>query len=160
MSDRQQTLARVLELSRMARWGLVAMPPAGRASIVHVDDLARLLLALVQPGSPSSLLIEPDDGRPGGWTHREFGDALARAVGVPARVISTPRVLLAIGAKLDRLVRRDRAKLTADRVAYFCHPDWVATAERASPPGLWHPHIETNQGLRATAEWYRGKGWL
>jgi nucleoside-diphosphate-sugar epimerase len=149
-----------LDLFKMARAGQIYMPPRGRLSLIHVDDLARLLLALVQPGSPSSLLIEPDDGRPGGWTHREFGDALARAVGVPARVISTPRVLLAIGAKLDRLVRRDRAKLTADRVAYFCHPDWVATAERASPPGLWHPHIETNQRLRATAEWYRGKGWL
>jgi nucleoside-diphosphate-sugar epimerase len=149
-----------LDLFKMARTGQIYMPPKGRLSLIHVDDLARLLLALAEPDAPKSLIVEPDDGRPDGWSHREFGDALADAVGVPARVISTPRVLLAIGAKLDRLVRRDRAKLTADRVAYFCHPDWVATAERAPPIGLWYPRIETNEGLKATAEWYREQHWL
>jgi nucleoside-diphosphate-sugar epimerase len=149
-----------LDLFKMARGGQIYMPPAGRISLIHVDDLARLLLALVAPGAPSSILIEPDDGRADGWSHREFGAALAEAVGVPARVISTPRVLLAMGAKLDRLVRRDRAKLTADRVAYFCHPDWVATAERAPPADLWRAEIPTAEGLKSTAAWYREQRWL
>jgi nucleoside-diphosphate-sugar epimerase len=149
-----------LDLFRMARGGRIYMPPAGRLSLLHVDDLARLLLALAEPDAQRHLVIEPDDGRPGGWTHREFGDALAKAVGVPARTVSTPRLLLAIGARLDRLLRRDRAKLTPDRVAYFCHPDWVASADRAPPPELWHPQIPTEQGLRQTADWYRAEGWL
>ena len=72
-----------LDLFRMARRGRIYMPPAGRLSLLHVDDLARLLLALAEPGAPTKVVLEPDDGRPGGWTHREFGDALARAVGVP-----------------------------------------------------------------------------
>jgi len=149
-----------LELFKMASRGQIYMPPKGRLSLIHVDDLARLLLTLADADAPSRLVIEPDDGQPGGWTHREFGDALAKAVGVPARTISTPRFLLAIGSRLDRLVRRDKAKLTPDRVAYFCHPDWVASPERAVPPGLWHPRVETNQGLAATAAWYREQGWL
>ena len=45
-----------------------------------------------------------------------------------APCISTPRPLLRFGAAVDRLVRRDKAKLTPDRVAYFCHPDWVVSA--------------------------------
>jgi nucleoside-diphosphate-sugar epimerase len=149
-----------LDLFRMARGGTIYMPPAGKLSLLHVDDLARLLLALAEPDAPRHLTIEPDDGRPGGWTHREFGDALAKAVGMPARTVSTPRFLLSIGSRLDRLLRRGNARLTPDRVAYFCHPDWVASPDRAAPPDLWQPQIPTDEGLRQTADWYRAEGWL
>jgi nucleoside-diphosphate-sugar epimerase len=148
------------ELFKMAKRGQIYLPPAGKLSLIHVDDLAGLLLALAARGGPAKLVVEPDDGRAGGWAHREFGDALGRAVGVAARTISTPRFLLALGSRLDRIVRRDKAKLTPDRVAYFCHPDWVATPERAPPPGLWRPRISTEQGLKDTANWYREQGWL
>jgi nucleoside-diphosphate-sugar epimerase len=149
-----------LDLFRMARRGTIYMPPAGRLSLLHVDDLARLLLALAAPQAPKHLVIEADDGRPNGWSHREFGDALARAVGVPARTVSTPRFLLAIGSRLDLLLRRDKARLTADRVAYFCHPDWVASRESAVSSELWQAQIPTDVGLKLTADWYRQQGWL
>ena len=51
-----------LELFRMAKLGLMLMPPKGRVSLIHVDDLARLLLALAADAAPSSIVIEPDDG--------------------------------------------------------------------------------------------------
>ena len=149
-----------LDLFRMARRGLIFMPPPGRVSLIHVDDLARLLLALAAPDAPARLLLEPDDGRSGGWTHREFGDALAKAVGVTARTVSTPRPLLGLASRLDRLVRGDDARLTPDRVAYFCHQDWVVNANAAIPSGLWRPQIATDSGLRQTADWYRSNGWL
>ena len=47
-----------LELFRMAKLGLMLMPPNGRLSLIHVDDLARLLLALADPIAPSSIIIE------------------------------------------------------------------------------------------------------
>ena len=53
-----------LELFRMAKLGLMLMPPKGRVSVIHADDLARLLLALAAPDAPSNILIEPDDGKP------------------------------------------------------------------------------------------------
>jgi hypothetical protein len=65
-----------------------------------------------------------------------------------------------VAAQLDRLVRRGRAKLTPDRAAYFCHPDWVVSSGHCPPPGLWHPRIETHQGLAETARWYEEQGWL
>src|SRR6185369_327820 len=64
------------ELFRMARRGFVVLPPEGRLSLIHVDDLGRLLLALADPAAAQGVLVEPDDGRHGGWTHREFGQAL------------------------------------------------------------------------------------
>ena len=149
-----------LDLFRMAKRGLVLLPPKGRISLIHADDLARLLLALADPAAPSHIIVEPDDGRAGGWSHKEFAGALGRAVGRANVALSMPQSLLRFGAFADRLVRRGNAKLTADRVGYFCHPDWVASANKAAPRDLWQPQIATDQGLRATAGWYREQGWL
>lgn len=150
----------MLELFRMAKRGFVLLPPEGRLSVIHVDDLARLLLALAEPTAPKGLMVEPDDGRHRGWSHSEFGQALGRAIGRRVINLPTPRPLLNLGAKIDRLARRDKAKLTADRVAYFCHPDWMVDPGRGAPEALWRPAIETDQGLTDTAKWYREAGWL
>jgi nucleoside-diphosphate-sugar epimerase len=149
-----------LELFRMAKFGVMLLPPAGRLSLLHVDDLAWLLVALVEPGAPRGQVIEPDDGRAGGWTHKQLAAALGMAVGRRGVSLSVPAGLLRLAARADRLVRGDRAKLTADRAAYFSHPDWVADPARAAPPGLWQPRIATPEGLAATAQWYREQGWL
>jgi len=149
-----------LELFKMAKRGFVLLPPKGRVSLIHVGDLAGLLLSLTQRGVPKHLLIEPDDGRPDGWSHKEFAQALGRAVGRRNVSLSAPRPLLRVGAFLDGLFRRGGAKLTPDRAAYFSHPDWVVRTDNAAPPSLWHPQIETNEGLRQTADWYRKMGWL
>jgi nucleoside-diphosphate-sugar epimerase len=149
-----------LELFKMAKRGLLLLPPAGRLSLIHVDDLVALLLALAEPDSPSRLIIEPDDGRRGGWTHKEFADGLAAACGRRAVSVSLPAALLKLGARADRLVRGNGAKLTADRAAYFSHPDWVVDPALAAPRGFWSPRIATAPGLKCTAAWYRAQGWL
>ena len=149
-----------LELFRLAKLGLMMMPARGRLSLIHVDDLARLLLALAGPSAPSNILIEADDGKPGGWTHREFAKALGQAVGSKPAVVSAPGLLLRLAARTDQLVRGPRAKLTVDRAAYFSHRDWVVEAKRGCPPELWRPMISTHAGLAETAAWYRAEGWL
>jgi hypothetical protein len=105
-------------------------------------------------------LVEPDDGRHKGWTHEEFGQALGSALGRRILTVSTPRPILNLGAGIDRLIRRDRAKLTTDRVAYFCHPDWMVDPGLGAPEELWRPEIDTERGLADTARWYRQQGWL
>jgi len=149
-----------LELFRMAKAGLIFLPPSGRLSVIHVDDLARLLLNLAEREQPAKLIIEPHDDRPNGWTHKEFAEALGHAVGRRAVALATPRPLLKVGAALDRFVRGEKAKLTPDRAAYFCHPDWVVSSGKAPPPDLWRPQVLTEQGLAETADWYRTNGWL
>lgn len=149
-----------LELFKMAKRGLVALPPKGRFSLIHVEDLCRLILSL--PGEPEAIgeTYEPDDAREGGWEHRHFARTLGRMFGRRASTVSTPKLVMRAASRLDRLFRRGKAKLTADRVNYFCHPDWVVTAERRPPPSLWTPQIRTPTGLKQTAEWYMAQGWL
>jgi nucleoside-diphosphate-sugar epimerase len=149
-----------LELFRMAKLGLMLMPPHGHVSVIHVTDLARLLLALAEYSVPSRILVEADDGKPHGWTHRQFARALGRAVGTRPAIISSPGLFLRLAARADQLLRGPRAKLTVDRAAYFSHRNWVVEPKRACPPDVWQPGIPTEQGLKDTADWYRAQGWL
>ena len=151
----------MFELFRLARKGIVPLPPAGRASLIHVADLAALLLALVPGGEDvTGATYEPDDGRPGGWSHVDMARAIGRAVGGRPMALSLPRRVLEWVARADRAVRKDRAKLTMDRVNYMCHPDWTVGAGMQPPPALWQPQIATDVGLHATAGWYQDMGWL
>jgi nucleoside-diphosphate-sugar epimerase len=147
------------ELFRMAKLGIALTPPAGRVSVIEVSDLGRLLLALAQ-SSPDQRLFEADDGRANGWAHVEFARAIGVAVGKAVRPIALPRSLLALAARGDRLVRGKRAKLTPDRVAYFCHADWTIDPAKRPEPELWHPEVPTPAGLAATAAWYRAHSLL
>jgi UDP-glucose 4-epimerase len=152
----------ILELFKLAqRWGVVPMPPEGRASLIHVDDLARLLLALVPGGEGvTQAIFEPDDGRAGGWSHRELAQAVGEAVGRKVWAPHLPEPLLRGVAALDKAVRGKSAKLTPDRVGYMVHRDWVARPDLAVPIPLWRPEIASGAGLKTTAEWYRQQGWL
>lgn len=152
----------MFEMFRIARWGLMPMPPSdGRTSVIHVDDLARLLLALVPGGEGvTGQVFEPDDGRKHGWSHYELARAIGWAMGRRPWVIHLSRASLERAARADRFLRRHRAKLTPDRARYMSHPDWVVTHDARPPRSLWQPEIPTEEGLKATADWYRENRWL
>ena len=149
----------MLDLFKLAKRGLALLPPGGHMSAIHADDLARLLIVLAQT-DPGRLILEPDDGVAGGWSHEGFSRAVGEAVGKKIRAIALPRAVLSMGAMLDGLFRRSDAKLTPDRVSYFCHPDWVADPAKHPSAGYWTPQVETNAGLASTADWYRRQGLL
>ncbi len=151
----------ILELFKAARWGVVPMPPPGRTSIIHVDDLARLLLVLADAGSDSAARIfEPDDGKENGWSHSELAHAIGEAVGKRVWSPNVPRSLLLGAARIDRAIRGKGAKLTPDRARYMAHPNWVSAPDRAVPAALWRAEIDTKQGLGSTARWYKRNNWL
>jgi nucleoside-diphosphate-sugar epimerase len=151
----------ILELFKLARWGAVPMPPPGRTSLVHVADLARLLLTLAPPGERvTQQVFEPDDGKPEGWSHRELARAIGWAVGRRPWVPHLSKPMLERLARLDKAFRGRKARLTPDRVGYMAHPDWVCRASKRPPRKLWRPEVPTLEGLKATAAWYREQGWL
>lgn len=151
----------MLDLFRMARRG-IALVPTGRMSAIYVDELARLLVTLAADrGASIGRIYEPDDGKPTGWSHRGFARAVARAVGRQRlSTVATPALLLKAGGRIDKLVRRSRAKLTPDRARYIAHPDWVATEGACPPADLWRPERDTHDALAETVRWYRREGWL
>jgi nucleoside-diphosphate-sugar epimerase len=161
-----------LEMFRTAKAGFVPLPPGGASSLIHVRDLAELLVGLAGPTASlledtasrraiSKQILEPDDGREGGWSHKELAAAIGEAVG-RARVFAPhlPQGVLHIAARIDGALRGANAKLTPDRVGYMCHPNWVSRFDRKPPAALWEPKIAGEEGLKATAEWYREFGLL
>jgi uncharacterized protein YbjT (DUF2867 family) len=147
-----------LDLYRLAQRGLALLPTRGRLSLIAVDDLARLLLALAERDAPRTI-YEADDGS-AGWTHEAYARAIGAAVDRRVRAIHLPRPLLALAARADRLCRGNKAKLTADRVATFSHPDWAIDPLKRPPSELWRPMIATADGLADAARWYRAQGLL
>lgn len=154
--------AEMLDLFRMVQRGFALLPPSGHMSVIAVSELARLLVALAADRSAGiGQCYEPDDGRPGGWSHLDFAQAIGQAVG--RRRIATltiPRLALQAAGRLDPLVRRGRAKLTPDRARYIAHPDWTANPQAAVPSTIWYPQLDTPTALAETVDWYRRTGWL
>ena len=146
------------DLFRAARAGIVPLPPRGRMSAIHVDDLAALLLALAR--APGDHAAYEADGPDGAVTHAAFARAIGAAVGRRVLPLHLPAPLLRLAARGDGLLRGQRAKLTPDRVAYMTHPDWSANPAKAPPPALWRPRIALDEGLADTARWYRAHALL
>ncbi|MGE4429299.1 MAG: SDR family oxidoreductase [Sphingobium sp.] len=145
------------ELLRVARHGLLPVPPQGRSSLIHVRDLARLLVLLCAEAGDAhkGALWEVDDGTPGGLSHPQLAAAFGAALGRRVRALPLPRFLLMGVAKIDGAVRGARAKLTPDRVTYMCHPDWVAAPDKKPPAPFWTPAIPHDRGLAEIAAPFR-----
>ncbi|QJU57479.1 NAD(P)H-binding protein [Sphingomonas sp. AP4-R1] len=150
----------ILELFRVAKSGVVPLPPAGALSVIAVADLCRLLLDCLDHPASITRLFEPDDGREGGWSHVEFARLVGKAIGRRVLPLPMPQGVLKAGSWLGRHVPGPLAKLTADRLAYYCHPDWTVLPARRPPEEVWQPQVETAQGLADTAAWYKAEGWL
>ena len=151
----------MFELFRFAKLHFIPLPPGGATSIIHADDLARLLLALA-PSVPAvnRHVFEPDDGREGGWRHKELAEAIGAAMGRRVIAPNLSSGLLSAAARLDRLFRGGKARLTEDRVGYMCHPNWVVRSSARIPAEIWQPRIQGEAGLKSAAEWYRRERWL
>ncbi len=150
----------MLDFYRLAARGWALVPP-GRFPLIHVDDLARALLALAS-GGPSHTVLEIDDGR-GGYSHGEFSSVIGAALGTRIRTVSIPPAALSVGAAFATIAARlggTLPKLSFDRARYLAHPDWVGRGGNAAMSGIWEPAISLRQGVADTVAGYRAKGWL
>lgn len=151
----------MLDIFRLAQKGWALLPPRGRVSLIHVDDLARLLVALLPAHDDATARIfEADDGEERGWSHDGFARAIGWALDRRVTTLHAPRFLLKLAAQGDRFFRGRKAKLTPDRASYLSHRDWTIDRAAAPPAALWQPRISTREGLKETARWYKAQGWL
>ena len=150
----------MFDMFRIASKGWAFLPPRGRVSVIHVDDLARLLVTLLSAENVSKRVFEADDGTAGGWSHEAFAQAIGAAVGRNITALHAPRSLLKFAGWADRAIRGPKAKLTPDRANYLAHPDWTIDSDAAPELQLWQPEIATQSGLEDTVSWYRTHGWM
>lgn len=157
--DRETLL--FFQLARM-RWVPLLGGPDAVAAMIHVHDLARLIVALAA-APPHGRLLTAADGRPGGYRWDELLGCAARAVGNTApRFVRVPQGLLSALALLGDLARASGSAgmLSSQKLRELRHTDWsVSEAERAEPPG-WAPQFDLRTGFADAVAWYRAQGWL
>lgn len=156
--------AEMRDLFSLARFGLGLAPggPGARISLIHVDDLARALLALADAG-PTREILEIDDGS-GGYAHADHAAAIGRALG-NSRIRMIPignGLIMAAAGIATRIAgwQGELPKLSRDRARYLAHPDWVSRGGNARLAAIWQPRIGLDAGMADTVRDYRERGWL
>lgn len=152
----------LLRFFRLAARGILPVPagPARLLQVVHVHDLARAIaLATVKPAVQGIMHIADPVARRWEDVTRAFADAVgtrARVVRVPAGVIRVAAAVVEAGMRMagrSSLLNRDKAE-------ELLAPGWLCETERARAALGFESQIPLEQGLEATARWYRDTGWL
>ncbi len=154
-----------LEIFRGLARGRLIMPASreARFSLIFVEDLAALLAHLCEAPFPPGLLLEPDDGRPGGYSWRELATIAGAHTGRPVRLVLLPRAAGQVLASTSELIARIRGAaplLPVDKLGEFYHSDWLCRPEGLETVAGWRPLVDFAEGIGRTLAWYRAAGWL
>ena len=151
-----------LRIFQMAANGFVVAPAASGAkfSLVHVDDVARAVLAALNLSDTPPRPIEFDDGRKGGYSWPELVAAAGAALNKTPRLVWLPSPFVyaaGLGGSVYGLLTGRPNVLSWDKVGELLHPDWVASGERL--PG-YNPLWNIEKGFKDAVMWYTSRGLL
>jgi 2-alkyl-3-oxoalkanoate reductase len=143
-------------------FGLVLGPEAARLSLLHVDDLAKAVGALLADHRGAGLVGEIDDGRRGGYAWPEMIETAAAAFGRRARTVRIPMAIpYGLGVLNQALARLGHTPmLTPGKVRELYHRDWVCDPGPIIARTGWRPAVALRQGFASTIAWYREQSWL
>lgn len=141
----------MLPLFRAIRAGiaLIVGPPTQRLSLLHVEDLARAVLAcLDRQNACQRMVFELDDGHERGYSWQDIIGA-TRGV-MPVWELHVPRALLLVIARLNLWlsVLLGRAPmLTPGKVRELSEPNWLCDNSRLHAATGWVPQVPLRVGL-------------
>ncbi len=144
-------------------WLLVPRSAAARFSLLEVGDLAALILRLLDAPPASGAVLEPDDGRAGGYGWADLAAIAEARLGRRVRLVRLPRAPLAAAAGWAERYAAARGRLpvlSRGKVAELFHHDWVCDRRSLEAVPGWQPRVGFAQGFSTTLAWYREAGWL
>ena len=134
----------------MAR-GIVPLPgvAGARASLLHVDDLARAIVKLLD--SAAEATYELDDGHEAGYSWDEIATIVERVAGrgrgwrvkLPGGILRA----VATGNLMASKILGYSPMLTPGKVNELRHPDWVCDNTEISRDTGWQPLVSLENGL-------------
>jgi 2-alkyl-3-oxoalkanoate reductase len=133
-----------------------------RFSLIHAEDLARAVGAVLADDRTAGLIAEVDDGH-GGYGWREMTETAADAFGRHARIVRLPRTVASGVGLLNQVLAwlpGHTPMLTPGKVRELYHSDWVCDSRPIMARTAWRPEIPLRQGFVSTIAWYRQQGWL
>jgi nucleoside-diphosphate-sugar epimerase len=156
-----------LKLFRSVARGFHVVPSFGahQMSLIHVEDLAEVLIAATERGERvgktqgSGIYYVADDARP---TYAELGLLVGAACKTKPRVIRVPSAISGIAALAGELIARIRDQPTIfnlDKWREATAGSWICDPGKAKRElGFAPKNLEAR--LEQTAAWYRREGWL
>ncbi|MET0656633.1 MAG: SDR family NAD(P)-dependent oxidoreductase [Steroidobacteraceae bacterium] len=156
----RETLA-FFQIARHSCVPLLGRPDA-RATLIHVDDLVSLIVALIG-AEPTGAVVTAADARPMGYHWNEVFSAAAAAVGNrQPKFFHAPGALLRAVALCGDIGRGlgNANMLNSQKLRELRHMDWsVPEPQLARAPG-WSARFELDAGFADAVAWYRAAGWL
>lgn len=137
-------------------------PMAARVAVIHVGDLARLIVPLIQ-AEPRGATLAATDARPQGYAWSEILQTAAQAVGNPhPKLFRPPGALLRSLALSGDIGNRfaNVNMMTTQKLRELRHLDWSVPATELARPVGWQPGYDLVSGFADAVRWYRRAGWL
>ncbi|GAB4170088.1 MAG: NAD-dependent epimerase/dehydratase family protein [Wenzhouxiangellaceae bacterium] len=139
----------------LARGWLIRLGPAhARFSLLHVDDLAALIVALSASGPQTGPLEVAGPEPEHGWSWPALASTASAVAGRRVRTVGIPAPLLRIAGRTSplwaRLINKP-ALLNPGKVRELHHPDW--TCDKLSAPRGWRATITLERALPELPGW-------
>lgn len=147
---------------RIARFGFIPVPtgPKRMLQMVHAADLADALVrAAVAPDARGVYHI----AEPTAHAWEDIGRQVGSAVGRKVRALPVPAALIAGLAATSQVAAGAVGRssiFNRDKAREMLAPGWLCETETARAELGFQARIRLDEGLRATARWYRDNGWL
>ncbi len=119
-----------------------------RFSLIHISDLAQLIVSHSLNQLSLHKIIEPDDGHRNGYSWHEIHSIGSTIFQRKIRMLALPKLLLETAARVNVVICRILGKspmLTPEKLSELRFSNWVAAPERAAEN--WIAEIPLNQGI-------------
>jgi nucleoside-diphosphate-sugar epimerase len=133
----------------------------GRFSMIHVTDLASAVHAVLSRDEAAGEVFfasEPDE-----TDYEELGTFVRESLHTWTVPVAFPRWALmgvALGAEAFAAIARQAPLLSREKLREISAGDWICSSHKIRERLGWTPRIPLQEGILATANWYRGVGWL
>lgn len=154
-----------LDFFRLYKRGLAPLPggDGARMSLIHVEDLAGAVTALLASGRGAGQVMEVRDGQGTGYRWSDIAAVAGRCFNRPMIRFTLPRALMDSFATISHGVSRlsgTPPRLSRDKVRELYHRDWVVRENPIVELTGWTPQKTLDDGFAQTIAWYRAQGWL
>ena len=122
--------------------------PRQQFSLLHVEDLSRLVMGLVESNLTSQLILEPDDGYIGNYDWHTIQKITSDYFNSKVRLVTLPSSMLLSTAHLNVLFSKlihYSPMLTPGKVRELAHDNWCSKTNSTIPQ--WSPTIDLKKGL-------------
>ena len=134
-----------------------------RFSLIYVEDLAALVIALLDKPAWGGRIVEPDDGRVGGYRWADLAAVAGRHLRRSIRPLHLPAGLLWGPVKIYEAAMRLAGSVptvSTSKLRELFHRDWVCRLTPSAACACWQPHVQFSEGFARTWAWYSYHGWL